>query len=577
MRRTFITFAVLLVVVYAYSLFSASDRFSMTPFREAQTAITSYYMAQGESPFLAYEVPVQGTPWAIPMEFPLFQWMAAKLGGTDTDALRWAGRSLSLGFFLGCLWLAWLVTRRLPLEYEDRLASILLFAAAPIFAAYSSTFLIESFALFWALAYLWAFQRLREGWRWPWLALACGFGILASLSKPTTWAPFAGIIVLATGVHLLTHWKNKAGWKPTLAGIILPAVAVLVPMVAALVWVHFGDAVKMENPLTRGLTSENLSGWNYGSLEQKLSPVVWTVILGKQGLMLFGFAVIALPFLILAALWGAWKERGISPKFVTFLLALGGYLSAPVVFTNLHFRHDYYLFANGFFLIVAFVLGMALCRELVGLRVSRLVYGITFISALTVALGYTGLRKSLTEPQEDGVVAAIQELESEGGVIFFGFGWSAKMPYEVERRALMLSIADPSHETYLEAVELNREEDWAAIAVSGARYSEIADDIQTRMGLDFEHSLEVWPGVRVLSREPIALEGGSSAQDLLDRIADKVPESPPEDSGFIYLHSFLNPKATGEGPFELMYKRHTDLFYINGGKQRLYRLRNYFE
>jgi hypothetical protein len=564
-------------VLYTYSLFSASDRFSMTPFREAQTAITSYYMAQGESPFLAYEVPVRGAPWAIPMEFPLFQWMAAKLGGSDTDALRWAGRSLSLVFFLGCLWMAWLVTRRLPLEYEDRLALVLLFAAAPIFAAYSTTFLIESFALFWALAYLWAFQRLREGWRWPWLALACGFGILASLSKPTTWAPFAGVIVLATGVHLLVHWKNKGGWKPTLLGIILPAVAVLVPMLAALVWVHFGDAVKMENPLTRGLTSENLSGWNYGSLEQKLSPVVWTVILGKQGLMLFGFAVIVLPFLILAALWGAWKERGISPKLVTFLLALGGYLSAPVVFTNLHFRHDYYLFANGFFLIVAFVLGMALCRELVGRKVCRLVYGITFISALTVALAYTGLRKSLTEPQEEGVVAAIQELDSEGGVIYFGFGWSAKMPYEVERRALMLSIADPANETYLEAVELNRGEDWAAIAVSGARYSEIADDIQNRMGLDFEHRLEVWPGVRVLSREPIALDGGNSAQDLLDRLADKVPETPPEGSGFIYLHSFLNPKVAGDGPFELMYKRHTDLFYIDGGEQRLYRLRNYFE
>gem|GEM_PF-6954944 len=568
--------ALLLVSLYCFSLFAESDRFSMTPFREAQTAITSYYMAKGESPFLAYEVPVLGEPWAVPMEFPLFQWIASQLGGTNVDTLRWTGRLLSLCFFWGCLWIAGLIGRRLPIEREDRIALVALFAAAPIFAAYSTTFLIESFALFFALAYLWAYLRLREKMGFVPLLLVCTMGVLASLSKPTSWAPFAGVIVLATGIELLMHLKAKAPLKQVILGILIPAVAVVIPLIAGLIWVHFGDAVKMNNPLTRGLTSGSLAEWNYGTLSQKLSPVVWTVILGKQSVMIFGVAALLVPFVLMGSAWSAWKQKRMSSELLYLLLAIAGYMSAPVVFTNLHFRHDYYLFANGFFLIAAFVLSLNLLRRICPPKVISTIYLVSLVSAVLVGFGYMGLRKSLSEPQEDAVIAAMEGLEGDGGVVYFGFGWSSKMPYELERRGLMLSTREITDPKYMEAVALNRDEDWIAIVIAGDDYNAIAEDAQQRLGLDLPHMLEVWPGVRVFTRELLSLENASGALDLLNRVATKVPEDVPEGSGFIFLHSFLKSAEAGEGPFELMYKRGDELFYIDGGAQRLYRFRNYF-
>ena len=566
----------LLVLLYSYSLLAGADRFSMTPFREGQTAITSYYLAAGESPFFAYEVPVLGRPWGMPMEFPLFQWVAAQLGGTNIDTLRWAGRLLSLSFFGGCLCIAGLIGRRLPVEREDRLALVALLAAAPIFVAYSTAFLIESFALFFALAYLFFYLKLREKVGFASLLLVCTFGIIASLSKPTTWAPFAGLIILATVIDLLIHYKTKAPFKRLVLGILIPVVAIAVPLIAGLVWVHYGDAVKMNNPLARGLTSGGLSDWNYGTLSQKLSPAVWAVILGKQSIMSLGVAGLLIPFVLMGSVWAAWKQKRMIGTLIYLLVAIASYISAPVVFTNLHFRHDYYLFANGFFLIVAFVLSLNLLRPIFSPKLISTIYLFSIFSVMLVGFGYMVLRKSLMEPQENAVMSTLQSIEGVGGVIYFGFDWSSKMPYELERRGLMLSPQEITDPKYLEAIALNRDEDWIAIAIVGDDYNALAEDAQQRLGLDLPHVLEVWPGVRVFTGKPLSLENASGALDLFNRIATKIPRDVPKGSGFIFLHSFLKPANAGEGLFEVMYKRGNDLLYVDSVAQRLYRLRNYF-
>ena len=40
--------------------------------RQAQTAITAYFIQQG-GPWIAYETPVLGPPWRIPHEFPVYE------------------------------------------------------------------------------------------------------------------------------------------------------------------------------------------------------------------------------------------------------------------------------------------------------------------------------------------------------------------------------------------------------------------------------------------------------------------------------------------------------------------------
>ncbi len=572
--------SLLLVLLYAYSLFGAPDRFSLTPFREAHTAISSYYMAKGESSFLAYEVPVLGQPWAVPMEFPLFQWIAAKLGGTNIHALRWTGRLLSLAFWGGCLYMAFLISLRAPLERNDRLWLLALLAGAPIFSAYSTTFLIESFALFFALGYLWSFLCLQTQMSLGILVLTCAFGVLTSLSKPSTWASFAGVIIMTTFLNMLIGLKNKDDVKHIVVNLLMSTITISVPLIAVLIWVNFCDTVKMENPLTRRLTSEGLSDWAYGSLSQKLSPFVWSIIFVKQWLLLFGVAAMLIPFVLLGTGWSAFKEKTITAPLIWLLIALGGYFSAPAVFTNLHFHHDYYLFANGFFLIAAFVLSMSHLRRKFSAKTISWVYCLTVVSAILAGFGYTGLRMSLTEPVEDALIVEIQQLKIDGPIVYFGFDWSSKLPYELERRALMLNMKDQENPDYLEAMKLNQDLNWAAIVIGDSRYEEIASETARSLGGGFDYEKEFWPGMRLMSRGPLSEKNAAfSGINILDRVAKRLEgvEIPSGPGGLVYLHSWLTPSPTGESPFELILRRRGDVFFMDGKELKLFRFRNYFK
>ena len=572
--------SLLIVLLYAYSLFGASDRFSMTPFREAHTAISSYYMAKGESSFLAYEVPVLGQPWAMPMEFPLFQWITAKLGATNINTLRWTGRLLSLAFWGGCLCMAFLISRQAPLERDDRLWLLALLAAAPVFSAYSTAFLVESFALFFALGYLWSFLCLRTYSSPGILVLTCAFGVLSSLSKPSTWAPFAGVIIMATCLDILISLKNKDDVKCIFVKLLISVIAITVPLITVLIWLKFSDAVKMENPLMRRLTSEGLSDWAYGTLSQKLSPIVWCVIFVKQWLLLFGFVAVLLPFVLLKTGWSAYKEKTVTAPLLWLLLALGGYFSAPVVFTNLHFRHDYYLFANGFFLISAFVLSMSHLRRKLSAKTVSWVYCLTVVSAVLVGFGYTGLRMSLTEPVEDALIGEIRQLKIDGPIVYFGFNWSSKLPYEMERRALMLNMNDPENPDYLKAMKLNQNLNWAAIVVGNSNYEKIASETARNLGGGFDYEKEFWPGMQLMSREPLfekkAAFGGIN---ILERVVERLEgvEISTGPSELVYMHSWLTPSPKGESPFELILRRRGDVFFLDGKEWKLFRFRNYFK
>src|SRR5215470_15813086 len=68
--------------------------FDAHPFRQTQTAVSVYWMLQG-GPLLAYHTPVLGYPWAIPFEFPLYQWLVAGLVALSGASIEVAGRGVS--------------------------------------------------------------------------------------------------------------------------------------------------------------------------------------------------------------------------------------------------------------------------------------------------------------------------------------------------------------------------------------------------------------------------------------------------------------------------------------------------
>ena len=565
---------------YLYALFGSADRFSMTPFREGQTAITAQYMAMGESPFLAYQIPVKGAPWAVPMEFPLFQWLASLSGVSDPDLLRWVGRLMSLFFWAGCLWLAAALAKLSPLDARDRFWFLLILASAPVYIAYSSAFLIETFVLFFSLAYLLFSLRLLEQVRLKNLITAVVCGLLAALVKPTTWASFAGVILLIVAFQMIgiifENGKRRINIVKQGALVVL---LVGLPLVAGLTWVSYADAIKLNNPLTLGLTSEALSKWNYGGLSQKLSFATWLVIVSKQALLTLGASgALLLPIAALSTvpkIISLLKKRSWQLP-LWLLLATAGYLSAPIVFTNLHYRHDYYMLANGFFLVALLAMVMALWTERFSSRVKEKAFLVMVLGSCLVGVFYLGLKKSFVVPQEDILMSAIETLP-EGPVVFYGFGWSSKMPYELQRRAMMFTGSDPSDTLMHEALANNAELPWVAIAVGSTRQTLAAEAAASSLGGGFNYRHELWPGMELWSRYPYPdYKDLDLEPPLLKRIQSKLSGRNSTDSGILYFHSLFSREPKGESFLEVMLRRGNDLFYIETTSMQFYCIRNYF-
>ena len=125
--------------------------------RQYQTALTAYYF-QKDGLKLAYETPVLGPPWSIPMEFPLYQAIVAKLSTATGMPLEQAGRLTGILAFFGCFPAVWLLLKtRLP-HADDWLTIAALALLSPMFLFYSRTVLIESTALCASLWFLAAFD-----------------------------------------------------------------------------------------------------------------------------------------------------------------------------------------------------------------------------------------------------------------------------------------------------------------------------------------------------------------------------------------------------------------------------------
>src|SRR6266540_3312125 len=121
--------------------------------RQTQTAITAYFMQQG-GPWLNYETPVLGPPWALPHEFPVYQLVVAALANITGLQLEAAGRAVSLGFFYATLAVAYLLFAELGVSPRHRLLVLSFWLVSPLYLFWSRTFMIESTALFLSLAFL---------------------------------------------------------------------------------------------------------------------------------------------------------------------------------------------------------------------------------------------------------------------------------------------------------------------------------------------------------------------------------------------------------------------------------------
>jgi hypothetical protein len=401
-------------------------------FRQTQTAISAYYMVK-QGPKLAYETPVLGPPWAVPFEFPLYQWLVAASVARLHTPLDQTGRFFSLAFFLLTLIPANHLLGQMKFSRENRLVILSFLLISPFYLYWSRAFLIESTALFFGMAYLALSVSFLKA---PRLASGCGAvatGILASLVKVTTFAPFF-IGVALFGCYLL--WlKSREDHSWSLAGRLIGRLVLLAipPLLFLVGWTHFADTAKEPHQIGRFMTSRALTTWTFGTLAGRWSVAQWSMILAHLRLVVGRFACVAL---CLPGLWFGGRRLQIGGAL---LLAL----SAPMLFQSLYFHHEYYAYANGVFVLAAMGMGLAVLLQR-GSWYRGVAYA-GLLAFLVVGVGryyqyfYPKQKNRFTERWLSSLVQVIQEeTRPEDVLVVVGHDWSSEIPYYSQRRALMI-------------------------------------------------------------------------------------------------------------------------------------------
>lgn len=420
-----------------YSLWAASIGWNNvaagpSDFRQAQTAISCFYMLHAPLS-LAYETPVLGAPWSVPMEFPLYQWIVAAVvrftGGMPLDQ---AGRLVSLAFFVLTLVPVYFLLGTLRLAKPHRLVFLSVIAVSPYYIFWGRDFMIETTALCLSVAYLASAALYAERPRKSLAALACVLGVLAALVKITTFT----IFVFPVAFFLTRDWLQLPfrfpRWLDIRQRFTVLSLLAGVPVAIALWWTHYADQVKEQNSMGHYLTSSYLMQWNFGTLDQKLSLNTWRTILARAPSLLthdklFWIACV----LALIITRRRWKE-------VAACLML--YIGAPLMFTNLHFQHEYYMCANGIFLLAA--VGFCIVSILERPGGQKIGLALALVAALLAAADHQSQYAPRQRVDHQAFTTYVKEYLNEtkpdSVIIYLGFDWSSVWPYYSERRALMI-------------------------------------------------------------------------------------------------------------------------------------------
>ncbi|HEY1303188.1 MAG TPA: hypothetical protein VGF24_06545 [Vicinamibacterales bacterium] len=416
----------LLFSVWAVSAGWAHNLLDLHGFRQTQTAISAYYLAAG-SPFFAYETPVLGPPWSIPFEFPLYQEVVAVLVSSLHLNLESAGRLVSVSFFYLTLLPFLDVLRSLGVALRDRLIFVCFLLVSPLYLFWSRTFMIESTALFFSIAYLALSMRfVSHHRRWSWLgALICG--CLGGLVKLTTLYAFW---VAAVAFAAWRIWQRD---RIDLRRLAMLCGLFAVPVVTAVAWTRFADVQRSLNPFADFLQASNLTAWNFGTLHQRLDvyPTWWAISVRtiKDTCGTLAFYVTAASIL--------WSRKYLS----YYISCLTLYLVSMMTFTNLHVIHEYYPYAIGIFVISA--QGFAVSSLLQGTRVQRAA-GLAMVALFLPlsAWSYINYQYGFQARETRGVTPlarAVEALSRPSDVlIIYGLDWSSELPYYAHRRALMI-------------------------------------------------------------------------------------------------------------------------------------------
>lgn len=442
-------------------------------FRQAQTALT-IQAVERDGLRLDYATPVLGKPWSIPMEFPLYQWVAAgwaDLSGAETVP---AGRLVSVLAFLLGLPAVLMILRTIGFSWGAGFGVLALVVATPVYAFYSAAVLIESTAWSASCWFLWGVLRHRQSEAWRYLVFAAMAGAIAVLVKPTTWAvaclPWA-LLWMRDGWRL----RTAGNWRPWLvqAGVLGVGLLAL-----GFSWVSYADHIKAQNPIAHFLLSSALTEFNFGTWEMKFAPATWEALAQH-----WHYDVVTIPALVVGLLVSlVWRQTRV-------IAALGvlAFVGIQLIFTSLYVMHDYYLYANAAYLVVAFSIGLAYWWDRPGaVWKTKLPAGLVLalIAVSQLHLYRTELFQGILDrpAHEPKFAVLVRELTNPDDVIVGHMGdWNSSLPFYSQRRTLMIPDAQMFlHPTKVdESIMLLADESVPLLLVEGEA-SQQSDWIATR-------------------------------------------------------------------------------------------------
>jgi hypothetical protein len=370
----------------------------MHGFRQTQTAWSAVLFARQGIDLLHPQVPVLGLPFALPLELPLFQAMAApllRLGLPVEPVLR----GLDLLWFSVSALLIYLIGRRLA-GRQTALIALIAFTFSPFAILWSRTALIEYLAVAAGLAVLYFTMLALDRHSWRWTAAAAIAGAIALTVKDTTgavWGVVTGTYVLSR--LLRTHSRREIVGRALIIG--LPALA------AAIVWMVASAAVRRENLYAYTINDAGFGPWFFGTPAQRLDPSTWLVIAIRIVEELTGFAALVWLYLAVREIrHQTWSYR------LPWLGLIGVIALAPLVLTNVYLVHDYYLAAIS--PAIALVVGLGGAHLLARWRAGRAI-GLVLVAAWAMAfwsLGdYVALPYSLQT--NSGELRIARQIEAE--------------------------------------------------------------------------------------------------------------------------------------------------------------------
>ena len=414
--------------------FPLSEAFA---FRQMQTTLMiREYMDGGF--FQLSPLPLLGPPWQVPMEFPLFQWIAAIGGSLVGASPQIAGRLMALFFFLVCAALVALIGNRLY-SRSVGFTGFVLFLALPFGWQWGNAPLIEFAATAGALGSFYMVMLWIERRSW-WLIAA----LIAALSVVCLVKITTAVVWIIPLIVIAIFWKRSVGIREVTNRwpLLIPA---MLSSSAGVGWTRFSDVYKANHQFTEFLTSRSLTEWNFGSAEQRLDTLGWSMIFGYSEAIV---GLLLIFFLLLISALISWRNRAATIALASTLFI------GPMAFFNLYYMHGYYLASLYPALVIVMAAGIVGVAKVIGRdftvsNSARYCVVATAVLGLLVMAWISPEGQLVSQRSSEGLYQfplaqeIVDNTPVDAGVITVGCDWNPAYSYLSGRKTLMLSGRNP--------------------------------------------------------------------------------------------------------------------------------------